>query len=156
MMNGLINRHAVDIWIDLCIRLSWQRQEQLRLAKIQSLQKTDLHNAMESFVQTQRDLEETAKTKEEIAAENREQKLKEKLERLRLRKEHAAEVRRRKAEAARAGITTTTEEESLKQMSGHGRVEMQQEGFRAAVSSSANAGGWEEADWLGNETLMKR
>lgn len=90
-----------------------KEQEQLRLAKIQSLHKTDQHN-----VQTHRDLEETAKTKEEIAAENREQKLKEKLERLRLRKEHAAEVRRRKAEAAKdaaAGVTMTTEELSLKQ-----------------------------------------
>lgn len=79
-----------------------QKQEQLRLAKIQSLQKTDLTNAMESFAQTQKDLEETTKTKEEIAAENREKKLKEKLAKLQLKKEHAAEVRRRKAEAAAA------------------------------------------------------
>lgn len=79
-----------------------QKQEQLRLAKIQSLQKTDLTNAMESFAQTQKDLEETSKTKEEIAAENREKKLKEKLAKLQLKKEHAAEVRRRKAEAAAA------------------------------------------------------
>lgn len=130
-----------------------KEQEQLRLAKIQSLHKTDLHNATETFVQTQRDLEEveeTSKTKEEVAAENRERKLKEKLERLRLRKEHAAEVRRRKAEAARAaaaaGNTMTTEEESLKQMSSHTREEAQKEGFRAAVSSSANTGGWGEAE----------
>lgn len=79
-----------------------QKQEQLRLAKIQSLHKTDLTNAMESFAQTQKDLEETTKTKEEVAAENREKKLKEKLAKLQLKKEHAAEVRRRKAEAAAA------------------------------------------------------
>lgn len=140
----------MDRYIDACTHFSWQEQEQLRLAKIQSLQKTDLHNAMETFVQTQRDLEETAKTKEEIAAENRERKLKEKLERLRLKKEHAAEVRRRKQEASRAaaGIAMTTEEESPKQLSSHAREGVQNQGFRAAVSSSANTGGWE--DWFGN------
>jgi hypothetical protein len=42
----------------------------------------------------------TTKTKEEIAAENREKKLREKLERLKAKKEHAEAVRQRRLLAA--------------------------------------------------------
>lgn len=86
-----------------------KEHEQLRLAKIQSLQKTDIQYAMEKVAQNQKEVEESSKTKEEIAAENREKKLKEKLEKLRLKKEHAAEVRRRKAAAAAAATPTTAD-----------------------------------------------
>jgi hypothetical protein len=64
------------------------------------LQKTDIQSALDSYAQTQKDIEETVKTKEEIAAENREKKLREKLERLQAKKEHAEAVRQRRLLAA--------------------------------------------------------
>jgi alpha-glucuronidase len=77
-----------------------QEREQQRLEKIHSLQKTDIQSALDTYVQTQKDIEETTKTKEEIAAENREKKLREKLEKLKAKKEHAEAVRQRRLLAA--------------------------------------------------------
>jgi hypothetical protein len=87
-----------------------KEQEQQRLNKIHSLQRTDIQGALDTFVQTQKDLEVAAKSKEEIAAENREKKLREKLERLRAKEAHAEAVRQRKLAAALQQQTNFTNE----------------------------------------------
>lgn len=73
-----------------------KEREQQRLDKIHSLQKTVIQTAMDNYAQTQKDIEETVKTKEEIAAENREKRLREKLDRINAKKAHAEEVRKRR------------------------------------------------------------
>lgn len=77
-----------------------KEREQERLDKIHSLQKTDIQSALDTYTQSQKEIVETTKSKEEIAAENREKKLREKLERLQAKKEHAAAVRQRRLVAA--------------------------------------------------------
>ena len=52
--------------------------------------------------QTQKELEVTAKSKDELAAENRERKLREKLAKLKAKQEHAEAVRERRLQAAAA------------------------------------------------------
>jgi len=70
------------------------------LDKIHSLQKTDIQTALAEQTQTQRDLEVTTKTKDEVVAENRERKLREKLAKLKAKQEHAAAVRQRRLQVA--------------------------------------------------------
>ena len=77
-----------------------QVQEQRRLEKIHDLQKTDIQNALAEQSQTQKELEMSAKTKDEIVAENRERRLREKLARLKVKQEHAEAVRQRRRQAA--------------------------------------------------------
>ena len=79
-----------------------KEQEQQRLDKIHALQKTDIQNALAEQSQTQRELEVTSKTKDEIVAENRERKLREKLAKLKAKQEHAKAVRQRRLQAAAA------------------------------------------------------
>jgi len=79
-----------------------QEREQQRLDKIHALQKTDIGSALAEQTQTQRDLEASAKTKDELAAENRERRLRERLERLEAKQQHAEAVRERRRQAAAA------------------------------------------------------
>ena len=58
--------------------------------------KSDINNALDTFAQLQKDKEIEVKTKEEIAAENREKRLQELREKQRAKKEHAELVRQRK------------------------------------------------------------
>ncbi|ELU18859.1 hypothetical protein CAPTEDRAFT_210333 [Capitella teleta] len=73
-----------------------KEREQQRLAKIQSLAKSDVQNALESFAVRQQEQEESHKTKEEQAAENRERRMKDVRDKLKAKQEHAEAVRRRK------------------------------------------------------------
>ena len=79
-----------------------KEREQQRLDKIHALQKTDIQNALAEQSQTQKDLEVSAKSKDDIAAENRERKLREKLEKLKAKQQHAEAVRERRRQAAAA------------------------------------------------------
>jgi len=88
-----------------------QEQEQQRLDKIHSLQKTDIQNAMAEQSQTQKELEVHSKTRDEIVAENRERKLREKLAKLKVKQQHAEEVRLRKLQAAAAAGQDTSNAE---------------------------------------------
>ena len=79
-----------------------KEQERLRLDKIHALQKTDIQSALAEQSQTQRELEVSTKTKDELVAENREQKLREKLAKLKVKQQHAEAVRQRRLQAAAA------------------------------------------------------
>ena len=86
-------------------------QEQIRVSRAhQLIVKSDIQTSIDTYAQTLKEMDETAKSKEEIAAENREKKLKEKLERLQKKKEHAEEVRKRRLLAVAAGIPAENSE----------------------------------------------
>ena len=87
-----------------------QEQEQQRLDKIHSLQKTDIQNALAEQSQTQKELEVSSKTKDEIVAENRERKLHEKLAKLKAKQDHAAAVRQRRLQVAAAAAAAADDD----------------------------------------------
>lgn len=79
------------------VAIGFQQQEREKLEKIQAVsQKSDVQNALDAFAQMQEKKEEHIKTKEEIAAENREKRLREMRDKLKAKQEHAAQVRKRK------------------------------------------------------------
>lgn len=58
--------------------------------------KSDIHNALDNFVEHQKQAKEQVQEKVESATENRAKKFKEMREKLRAKEEHAALVRQRK------------------------------------------------------------
>ena len=58
--------------------------------------KSDVQNALDAFATMQQSKEEQVKSKEEIAALNREKRLREMRDKLRAKQEHAERVRKRK------------------------------------------------------------
>ena len=58
--------------------------------------KSDVQNALDAFATLQQSKEEQVKSKEEIAALNREKRLREMRDKLRAKQEHAERVRKRK------------------------------------------------------------
>ena len=58
--------------------------------------KSDVQNALDAFAMMQQNKEEQVKSKEEIAALNREKRLREMRDKLRAKQEHAERVRKRK------------------------------------------------------------
>ena len=58
--------------------------------------KSDVQNALDAFASMQQSKEEQVKSKEEIAALNREKRLREMRDKLRAKQEHAERVRKRK------------------------------------------------------------
>ena len=58
--------------------------------------KSDVQNALDAFATLQQSKEEQVKSKEEIAALNREKRLREMRDKLRSKQEHAERVRKRK------------------------------------------------------------
>lgn len=76
-----------------------KEQEELRLAKIQSLTKSNVQSALESFADRQQTVEQSQKSKEDQVAENREKRLKEMRDKLKAKQEYAEAVRKRKAMA---------------------------------------------------------
>ena len=74
-----------------------QKLEQERLQTIKQVaHQSDVQNALSSFAQSQMAKDDSMKTKEEIAAENREKRLRALQEKLQAKKRHAEEVRKRK------------------------------------------------------------
>ena len=74
-----------------------QQQENEKLEKIQAVtNKSDVQNALDAFASLQQTKEEQVKSKEEIAALNREKRLREMRDKLRAKQEHAERVRQKK------------------------------------------------------------
>ena len=75
----------------------FQQLEHDKLEKIQAVtNKSDVQNALDAFASMQQNKEEQVKSKEEIAALNREKRLREMRDKLRAKQEHAERVRKRK------------------------------------------------------------
>ncbi len=83
--------------------------EQEKIEKIQAVSnKSDVLNALDVFAARQTSTEEQVKDKEEVVAENRENRLREMRDKLRAKQEHAERVRKRKESE---GETSDTKEE---------------------------------------------
>lgn len=81
------------------------------MSKIQSVTvKSDIHNALDNFVEHQKQVKEQVTEKVESATENRAQKFREMREKLRAKEEHAALVRQRKKSLGPIRINDKTEE----------------------------------------------
>lgn len=75
----------------------FQEAETERVVKIQAVTiKSDIHNALDSFMEHQKHMKEHVKEKVDTAAENRAKKFREMKEKLKEKEAHAALVRTRK------------------------------------------------------------
>ena len=91
--------------------LIFQELEQQRLERIQQVSKqSDVNAALDTFAERQTTKEDTIKTKEEIAAENREQKLRALQAKLRKKQERAEAVRRKKLSVVQQPLTAEEEQ----------------------------------------------
>lgn len=112
-----------------------KERESQKLAKIQAVtMKSDVQNALDSFAQRQAGLLEDTRSKEEVAISNREKKLQEKREKLRLRQERAEAVRRRKqlAQVQQLGEEDAVDADQLAEMTRQRVTEDTPVGPRAA------------------------
>ena len=74
-----------------------QEREQQKLAKIMAMTtNAKTNDALNSFAERQQKMEETVKSKQDLVTENREKKMLELKEKLRLKEERAAAVRERR------------------------------------------------------------
>ena len=75
----------------------FQEREQEKLDRIQAVtNKSDVQNALDSFMTSQQQKDEQEQTKQDIAAENRERRLREMRDKLRAKQERIDAARRRK------------------------------------------------------------